>query len=42
MVIFVPPIETLNLTEHALLAAGVRPLPEELEAIGAVAIRGSA
>ncbi len=42
MVIFVPPIAALDLTEHALLAAGVRPLPEELEAIGAVAIRGSA
>lgn len=28
VVIFVPPVATLDLTEHALLAAGVRPLPE--------------
>lgn len=37
MLVFVPPVEQLDLTEHALLAAGVRPLPEELEAIGALA-----
>ncbi len=34
LVIFVPPVEQLDLTEHALLAAGVRPLPEELESVG--------
>jgi len=32
LVIFVPPVEQLDLTEHALLAAGVRPLPEQLDA----------
>ncbi len=35
LVIFVPPVAPLDLTEHALLAAGVRPLPEELEIGGA-------
>lgn len=30
LIIFIPPVEQLDLTEHALLAAGVRPLPSEV------------
>lgn len=33
LVVFVPPAAKLDLTEHALLAAGVRPLPAALEAV---------
>lgn len=32
LVIFVPPVETLDQTEHALLAAGARPLPQPEQA----------
>ena len=30
LVVFIPPDPVMDLTEHALLAAGVRPLPEPL------------
>jgi len=30
LVVFIPPVEHLDLTEHALLAAGVRPLPVDI------------
>lgn len=33
LVIFVPPDPVLDLTEHALLAAGVRPLPDALDQV---------